>query len=218
MTQRSATASRILEASRELFNMKGYAATSVTEIAASLGMSQGNLTYHFPTKQALAMAIEDDLLEIMQGRRANANESAIADDYIEHVTFGMEITWRYRFVMRDRPIYGGGPIGQRPDSQLANDLGDLTGLLRRMEAQGLFFEGALEDLELLARSLWIVSRFWIDYLKEVEGLIQPRWSDQERGIDQHLALLLPRLRTSAQREFEDARNRQRHLSKTRGLD
>ena len=54
MTKRSATASRILEASRKLFNAKGYTATSVTEIAASLGISQGNLTYHFPTKQALA--------------------------------------------------------------------------------------------------------------------------------------------------------------------
>ena len=158
MTKRSATASRILDAARKLFNVKGYSATSVTEIAASLGISQGNLTYHFKTKQALAMAIEDELLQLVQRRRAAATPGSLADDYIEHVMFGMEVTWRFRFVLRDRPIYAGEPIGQRSDSQLTADLDDLRRLLERMASERMFIRGAVDDLESLARSLWMVSR------------------------------------------------------------
>jgi len=36
---------------------------SVTQVAKYMGISQGNLTYHYPTKQALVEAIIDRLLE-----------------------------------------------------------------------------------------------------------------------------------------------------------
>ncbi|MEM7023448.1 MAG: helix-turn-helix domain-containing protein [Pseudomonadota bacterium] len=53
MTRRSPTAERIVEAARRRFNQRGYSATSLHEIAASIGISQGNLTYHFPSKRDL---------------------------------------------------------------------------------------------------------------------------------------------------------------------
>ncbi|WP_176875385.1 TetR/AcrR family transcriptional regulator [Parasphingopyxis sp. CP4] len=204
MKQRSATADRILDASRNLFNAKGYAATSVTEIAASLGISQGNLTYHFPTKRDLALALEDDILAIMREHRANQKRGSLAEDYIDHVTFGIELTWRFRFLMRDRIHYSDSPIGQRPDSELNTDFQGLVALLSRIRDADLFLRGQGEDLETLGRSLWIVSRFWIDYLRELEGLTQISWADQTRGIRQHLSILLPRLKASARHDFEAA--------------
>ena len=47
-----------------------------------------------------------------------------------------------------------------------------------------------------------MSRFWIDYLRELEGLTQISRADQQRGIRQHLSILLPRLKASARRDFE----------------
>ncbi|WP_299323783.1 TetR/AcrR family transcriptional regulator [Parasphingopyxis sp.] len=204
MRQRSATATRILDASRTIFNAKGYAATSVTEVAATLGMSQGNLTYHFPTKRDLAMALEDDALQLMKDRRAALKPGSLADDYVEHLLFGMELTWRYRFLMRDRIQYAGAPIGQRPDSELGADYEELLGLLRRIDDEDLFVRRGAEDIEVLARSLWIISRYWIDHLRELEGLEQPSWADQQRGVRHHLAILLPCLKASARREFAAA--------------
>ena len=202
MKQRSATADRILDASRTLFNAKGYAATSVTEIASSLGMSQGNLTYHFPTKRDLALALEDDILAIMREHRAKETRGSLAEDYLDHIIFGMELTWRFRFLMRDRIHYSDSPIGHRPDSELNADFLGLVDQLYRIREADLFLQGQGEDLETLGRSLWIVSRFWIDYLRELEGLTQISWADQQRGIRQNLAILLPCLKASARREFE----------------
>ena len=207
MKKRSATASRILDAGREMFNHKGYAATSVTEIAASLGMSQGNLTYHFPTKRDLAMAIENDLLQLMKARRIDLKPGPLVEDYIEHLVFGMQVIWRYRFVMRDRMHYADKPIGQRSDSELTADYNELRSLLERMWDEGLFISDDRDTLETLSRSLWIVSRYWIDCLRELEGKLEVSWSEQERGIQHHLAVLLPLLKESARKDFQAALDR-----------
>ena len=202
MKKRSATADRILDASRRAFNAKGYAATSVTEIAAGLDMSQGNLTYHFPTKRDLTTALEDDLLLLMKDHRTATKTGTLADDYIDHLLFGMQLTWRYRFLLRDRMHYAGEPVGQRPDSELNADYQGLVALLKRIDKEGLFVEDKGPNIDVLGRSLWIVSRFWVDYLRELEGLEQIGWNDQKRGIEHHLAVLFPYLKASARRDFQ----------------
>lgn len=204
MKKRSITADRILEASRQAFNAKGYAATSVTDIAASLDMSQGNLTYHFRAKRDLATALEEDVLELMKDHRAAKKTGTLADDYIDHLLFGMQLTWRYRFLLRDRMHYAGEPVGQRPDSELTADYEGLVALLKRIDKEGLFLGDNGQSIEVLGRSLWIVSRYWVDYLRELEGLEQVSWDDQKRGIEHHLAVLFPYLKASARSKFKSA--------------
>ena len=105
MSARAATADRILDASRRLFNDKGYAATSLAEIAAEVGISQGNLTYHFPTKLDLALHLSETVRTRTEQRRASRNPGDVADDYVESLRFAMEMSGHYRFLMRDRGIF-----------------------------------------------------------------------------------------------------------------
>jgi len=49
----SGTRDRILEASLVLFNEHGIAAVSTHRIAAELGISPGNLHYHFKSKEQI---------------------------------------------------------------------------------------------------------------------------------------------------------------------
>jgi AcrR family transcriptional regulator len=60
------TRQRILDAARRLFNERGVHATGVREIARALGMSPGNLAYHFPTKDLLVEAVLRELRAINQ--------------------------------------------------------------------------------------------------------------------------------------------------------
>lgn len=57
----SPTATRILEHARRVFNERGVAAVSIREIARDLGMSPGNLSYHFATKEALVVALVEQM-------------------------------------------------------------------------------------------------------------------------------------------------------------
>ena len=43
----------ILQEALTIFNSKGFEHVSTYDIAKKVGMSQGNFTYHYPTKQIL---------------------------------------------------------------------------------------------------------------------------------------------------------------------
>lgn len=199
MAPKISTADRIADAGRRLFNMKGYAATSLSEIAAEVGISQGNLTYHFPTKGELAMRIEADAQNLARARREALQPGKVADDYVEHLLFAMNLTWNNRFLFRDRAQFAS--VIDLGNPELVADFDELHALLKRIEAEGMFRRDAVEDLLLLTRSIWIVSRYWMDYLREVERREAIGWKDQERGIQQHYAVLLPCLTADAKREF-----------------
>lgn len=56
-TPSAATDRRILDYARQAFNERGVAAVGIREIARDLGLSPGNVSYHFATKEALIAAM-----------------------------------------------------------------------------------------------------------------------------------------------------------------
>ncbi len=205
MEAKLSTAEKILIAGRQLFNARGYAATSLSDIAKSVGISKGNLTYHFPAKRDLATRMIADARQVARERRLNLQTGDIADDYVEHLLFAMDMTWHNRFIFRDRKEFA-EELGAR-ESELAADFDELRSLIARIDAAGMFRKGAVPDLDTLTRSIWIVSRYWMDYLREVEGQEEVSWADQELGIRQHFAVLLPCLTGPARKRFESALER-----------
>ncbi|MBS0449414.1 MAG: TetR/AcrR family transcriptional regulator [Proteobacteria bacterium] len=116
------TAERILEVTLELFNRFGEPNVSTTLISAELGISPGNLYYHYPAK--------DELINTLFGRYERALDELLraADDVANvedawlffHMLF--ELIWSYRFLYRD--------------------LNDLLSKNRRLETH---FQGVLRD-------------------------------------------------------------------------
>lgn len=204
MTDRINTRDRILDASRKLFNEKGFNATTLAEIAASIGIAQGNLTYHFPTKRELAVAIEKQVRKDVRAHRASFQSERVADDYVGLLLNSMNYTWENRFLLRDRAQFAKATRARRQDPDMAADLELLHELLRRMNKEDMFRRDFEVDLRVLARSLWIVSRYWMDHLRELEALENVTWTDQERGLQHHFAVLLPYLTAPARRELEAA--------------
>ena len=60
---RSTTRNEIIQVACEYYFEKGYSATSPKLIASELGISPGNLTYHFPTKEHLLLVVVQMLCE-----------------------------------------------------------------------------------------------------------------------------------------------------------
>jgi AcrR family transcriptional regulator len=201
---RMSTRERILDAGRQLFNDRGYAATAQADIAAAVGITQGNLTYHFPAKSDLVVHLQAEAHERIRARRASFQPGPIADDYVEHLVFAMSLTRDYRFLLRDRTQFADAAHAERADAELEADFDEFRELLGRIEKDGLLRRDLEFDLRVLARSLWIVGRYWTDYLRESEGVERVTWADQERGIQHHFAVLLPYLTASARRDFEAA--------------
>jgi AcrR family transcriptional regulator len=69
LTERASTAgdearARILAIAFELMAEKGYRGTSIAQVAARAGISQSGLLHHFPSKQALLIAVIDYRQEV----------------------------------------------------------------------------------------------------------------------------------------------------------
>ena len=77
------TAERIADTALRMFNRDGYASTTLTAIAAEVGISQGNLTYHFPTKLDLANHLSERVRLHGERRRSELTPGEIEDDYLE---------------------------------------------------------------------------------------------------------------------------------------
>lgn len=54
---------RLIEAARSLVRHKGFAATSVDDLCAAAGVTKGAFFHHFPSKEALGVALIDDWTE-----------------------------------------------------------------------------------------------------------------------------------------------------------
>ncbi len=59
---------RILEAALEVFTRKGYHAASVDDIAAESATSKGGVYFHFPGKQAIFLALLDEMTALLRSR------------------------------------------------------------------------------------------------------------------------------------------------------
>jgi len=95
------TAERILEVSLDLFNRFGEPNVSTTLISAELGISPGNLYYHYPAKDELINTLFDryerGLNELLQA--ADGVENVEDAWFFFHTLF--ELIWQYRFLYRD---------------------------------------------------------------------------------------------------------------------
>ncbi|ARN22193.1 TetR/AcrR family transcriptional regulator [Piscinibacter gummiphilus] len=59
MNESPATRERVVAAASQLFATRGFAATSIADVAEASGLLKGNLAYYFKTKQSLLEAVVD---------------------------------------------------------------------------------------------------------------------------------------------------------------
>ena len=198
------TAERILEVTLDLFNRFGEPNVSTTLISAELGISPGNLYYHYPAK--------DELINRLFDRFENAlNELLRAADGVRNVEdawlfFHMlfELIWDHRFLYRD--------------------LNDLLSNNRRLETHFQFVlknkakavQSVLDglgrgnavridgrDVEPVATAMVVLLTYWLsfEYVRDPRKALEPESAGAalSRGAYHVLSLLMPYL-AQAERE------------------
>ena len=201
---RPSTKQLIQAAALELFNATGYTNTSIARIADSVGITEGNLWYHFRAKEDLVNTLVDQLVESLDAHYQEArSKHSLEEEYVRYFHGVMQDMLRFRFILRDYL-----QVASRKDSQISHHLTTfqadqyerLTDMLGRMSREG-HMQNPLPDLDELATNIWIVVRYWWSYLLDREQVEQIGWEHQQRGFRQHMALLEPHLTASAIRKM-----------------
>jgi AcrR family transcriptional regulator len=95
------TKQQLAEAAAELFNERGYAATTVDDIVAAVDVSPRTFFRYFPTKEDLVVALGatslDNFLEALRSRpREESLQAAVANAIGESLAAGWEDTAKVR--------------------------------------------------------------------------------------------------------------------------
>ena len=201
---RRRTADRILETTLALFNRFGEPNVSTTVISAELGISPGNLYYHFPAKEELINALferyEQALGELL-GASDGARDVEDAWFFI-HSLF--EIIWAYRFLYRDLNdlLSKNRLLETRFQVVLKHKARALRGLLSALSRAGAVDMDARE-LEPTATGMVVLLTYWLsyEYVKDPRKALEPEHAQGAltRGVQHVLNLLAPFL-NRAQRD------------------
>ncbi len=175
MSKRSIdTRQRILETALRLFNAQGTRAVTTNHIAAALGISPGNLYYHFRSREDIIRAILDLMDEsgfAAVRRTAGTAAPASLEDLERNFQVIQEINWRFRFFKRELPalILNDPALKKRFRKSHDAILALITDSIRRGVAAGLLKKMDDPEIDLLAHELWLVILFWLNYL-EISGM------------------------------------------------
>ncbi|TDH28636.1 TetR/AcrR family transcriptional regulator [Segetibacter sp. 3557_3] len=105
MTKAEKTKQYIVEKTAPVFNMKGYAGTSLSDITAATGLTKGSIYGNFANKDEIALAVYDYNVGILnRGLNSVVAESATATDKL------LLMANFYRSQMKQTLTMGGCPI------------------------------------------------------------------------------------------------------------
>lgn len=198
------TRQRILDSTLGLYNDLGEANVSTTLIAAEVGISAGNLHYHFRKKDQLTGALLDQFVtEIEELLPPDTWRAREVEDawFLLHVIF--ETIWKYRFLFRD--LSGIMARDRRAGHRLS------TVFTRAVEASrgiclGLAESGQLEatpvEIEALARNVTVVTLYWLSF-DTVRYPRRDRTSEAiAAGVYQVLMLVAPFMHVNGRANLE----------------
>lgn len=98
------TKDRIIKHSIAKFNKSGYGAVSLFELAQSLGISRGNLTYHFKDKEALLKAILNEMWEKIEAQRIKSRMLPSFENLNNEVKLYFKFQKKYAFIFMDSQV------------------------------------------------------------------------------------------------------------------
>ena len=188
------TKEAIVETAISLFNEQTVAAVSTNHIARELGISPGNLYYHFRDKEAIILAIHDRMVgewdtvwQLPRGRRPTSSDLAAI------VEASFHLHWRFRFFGRELlALMTRDPeLRERYRAVYRRRRDELAILADQLISGGILRAGMRDSLTEVLEGAWLVGEHWMGHL-EIVG--DPADQAQVRkGVDVIVSLLRPYL-------------------------
>ena len=194
------TAERILEMTLELFNRFGEPNVSTTLISAEMGISPGNLYYHYPAKEALINTLFNQY-ESALNQVLNASDGVrdVEDAwFFLHSLF--ELIWKYRFLYRDLNdlLSKNRRLETHVQIVLKNKTRAICVLLASMQRCGSLRMDA-HEMESMGTTMVVVLTYWLsyEYVRDPRKALEPESAQAAllRGAHHVLSLLSPYLET-----------------------
>jgi AcrR family transcriptional regulator len=215
MDKKLRTKDKILQASVELFNQQGERAVTTNHIAAHLGISPGNLYYHFRNKEDIVRQIFKEYAKLLENRlQPPAKNSEALDALAQYLDIVFELVWRFHFFYANLPdILARDPLLQQDYLQVQKGVqAKVVSVLQALKAAAVIKIDD-QDIPTFAHTIKLVVTFWISYLKTQAPHATIDQSQAYQGVLKVLLLFKP---YATEQALPRIANLQRHYQQLAG--
>jgi len=202
------TRDKIIQASIVLFNEQGERNVTTNHIAAHLGISPGNLYYHFRNKEDIILSIFDEyaLGLLLDKFPQGSKEEKALDSIILYMDFVFQMQMKFRFFYSNLPVLlDKNPILRekyiKVQLTISKRLSQL--LLSLKSAKAIDFDE--EELADIVSILRIVNTFWVSFYQTQNIVTEINDSIFYQGVLKILVILRPYTTASALPELNKAK-------------
>ena len=198
------TKEKILTASLRLFNENGYDAVTTARISEEVGISEGNLWYHFRTKRDLVSAHQLALFVLIDRRLAiSSSPETVLESYAQFNRMVFEEVWTYQYLYRDQAEYGrASPELEDRVHRIYEMTTDMLIRFFRHMIEARHLDMPEDELAPLADNTWMVIRYWPSFLRETRRVVRLDKAALNAGIRHHFALFEKHLTKAARQYLE----------------
>jgi AcrR family transcriptional regulator len=190
------TRQKILDSSLSMFNEQGEPNVTTNHIADEIGISPGNLYYHFRNKDDIVETLfaryeaqMDQALLVPQGRLPN-----LEDVWLQlHLVF--ECMWAFRFLYRDLVdiLSRNRKLKQRFARILDRASVSAAAVLRGL-SKAEILRATDDEIRATSENVLLVATFWINYNTVRSAKPEQTQKELTHGIYQVMLLIAPFLR------------------------
>lgn len=188
------TKEKVLDMAISMFNQEGTSSVSTNHIAKALGISSGNLYYHFKNKEEIIRAIFERMIAewdvVWQAPDSNWQPSL--EDLKSIIRVSFQLQWNYRFFYRELIVLMKiDPLLKESHQQIH---------VQRIMEQKNFFQYFIDAnilrlapdqslMESLLTISWLISNYWLSFLETNNEDVSEEKIDQ--GIELIMTVIQP---------------------------
>ncbi len=192
------TKDRILSKATKLFNKKGFANITLVDIADALGMTRGNLAYHFKNKDILLQEISAVMWAKLEIERNKTQLLPSFQNIHNEIQLLFNLQREYSFIFLDPYVMKNTVFKSQFKAMADRGIMDMKAAIAFSISSGNMkpepFEGYYDNLTF---SAWMVSFFWI-YQQEVRS----KKEDDTEGEKKLWILLVPHFTDKGLKAFK----------------
>jgi len=156
------TKEKIIRTATKTFNEKGYSAVNLKELAQVIGISRGNLTYHFKNKNELLEAIVKEMWEKLVIEKEKTLQVPSFENMHNQTRLYHAFQKEYAFVFLDTHVQNHPIVKDQFKAMIESTIEDF----HKMIAMGIQIGTVKEEVipgtyRSLALSVWMVSFYWL---------------------------------------------------------
>lgn len=208
------TKDKIIHCAIELFNEQGERQVTTNHIAAHLGISPGNLYYHFRNKEDIIHSIFDQYAHYLNAHfTPSANPLCSLRDLMGYLDAIFYLMWQFRFFYANLPdiLNKDAPLQQKYLTIQGQLRHTMVALLKSLRQGGII---AIDDndLPMLSQTIKMLVTSWIPFQLTHSEQAKITKSMLYQGVLNILFILRPYIQTHMQQDLQRVEAHYQYLS------